>query len=103
MQHGNSPCKTVVCVTLIILLYYVAHSQDADLPPKGEGTVRKVLAADTSTGLDGRKLTSTSYDSQSGTSAGKEISETSKPSKYSRDDEKFTKQASSTSKDIICW
>ena len=47
-----------------------------------------VLAADTSPGPSGRKLTSTSHDSQSSTSATKEDSETSNPSKHSRDDEK---------------
>ena len=47
-----------------------------------------VLAADTSPGPSGRKLTSTSHDSQSSTSASKEDSETSNPSKRSRDDEK---------------
>jgi len=62
-------------------------SQDTDLPPEGEVTVGMVLAADTSPGSSGRKLTSTSHDSQSNSSASKEDSETSNPSKHSRDDE----------------
>ena len=70
------------------IMFYTYHSQDADLPSEGEVTVSMVLAGDTSPGSGGRKLTSTSSDSQSSTSAGKESSETAKLSKYSRDDEK---------------
>ena len=59
--------------------FFLNHSQDADLPPEGETTVGMLLAGDNSPGSGGRKLTSTSSDSQS--------SGTSKTSKISRDDE----------------
>ena len=59
--------------------FFLHHSQDADLPPEGETTVGMLLAGDNSPGSSGRKLTSTSSDSQS--------LGTSKTSKISRDDE----------------